>query len=154
MKGFSITPVLAVVLILIAGLTLLTIYTIDKEQAAGIQAEIEVNRLGYELDQNRTSEQNLLFQFAAQEAADSSTDIATFKTAVEGDLDLKTGTLLLDGCSSKWINVSINSAFNYTIGRAGINAPYFANASINCDAVKLYGSTANINCGGETFSCP
>src|SRR3989338_6844914 len=144
MKGFSITPVLAVVLILIAGLTLLTIQNIDNEQAAGIQAEIEVNRLRFELDQNRTGAQNLLFQFAAQEAADSITDIATFKTAVAADLDIEicddiitSGCLLIkqDWCSTNWVNVSVNSAFNYTIGRAGINAPYFVNASINCDAV-------------------
>ncbi len=153
MKGFSITPVLAVVLMLIAGLTLLTIRDIDNQQAAGIQAEIEVNRLGFELAQNRSGAQNLLFQYAAQEAS-AAADIDSFKTAVKGDLG--DTEIIIDGCSASWVNVSVNSAFNYTIGRAGINAPYFVNASINCDAVKLYGASASITCedGTTVFNCP
>ena len=150
MRGFAMTPVLFVGLILIVGMMLLTFMDMDFRASEGIAHEGRLNKLAGGYLENRTSAEVSLFYYSALSAAESSA-VPELESRISGRIG---HPVHVTGCSADGFDVYYDESYTAREMESSINRTYRVEKRINCDAVlQLVYRNVTLNCGTEIFRC-
>jgi hypothetical protein len=149
-KGFTITPILFVGLILITGLMLLNFTDLDRRVSEGISKETQLNKLHAALMENQTNTETLLLFHSANESTYSSTR-AGLESAIGSRMG---GTARIVSCLSDRFTVEFNETFYMESLDATANSTYSARRTLDCARINgLTDRNATVSCGSVTLSC-
>ncbi len=149
-KGFTITPILFIGMILITGIMLLTFTDLDRRVSEGISKESQLNKLQAALLENRTSTEALLLFHSANESTYAGT-----KSGLEAAIGTRMGGISeIVSCLSDRFTVQFNQTFYQRSMDSIVNTTYTVSRTLNCNQINdLTDRNATVNCGGTTLSC-
>jgi len=157
MKGFLISPILFVSLMLIIGVIIINFSEIDRQIAEGIGIEGRVKKIQAEEIENITSMENMLLfggELAASECNGCSKNSLLSKISEKTEFIV--GNLGISDCKSNYFIATYNYDYNEKIFDVSIkNKNIKISGNVSCELFKkLYGASVSIDCGGTTFKCP
>ena len=150
MKGFTITPVLFMGLIIITGIMLITFTDMDRMVSEGISKESQLNKLQAALMENRTSTEMLLLFHSANESTHAGT-----RPGLENAIAARMGgPVEIVSCLSDRFTVRFSQTFCQQELDSSINTTYTVSRILDCGRINgLTGRNATVDCGGATLSC-
>lgn len=150
MKGFTITPVLFVGLVLITGLMLISFTDLDRRISEGISKESQLNRLKEDFMENRTATGVLLLFHSANESTYAS-DRSGLESAIGARMG---GPVEIVSCQAGGFTVEFNQTFSDSTPDAWIDETYSIRKGLDCDRINgLTDRNATVSCGSVTLSC-
>ena len=155
MKGFVISPVLFVSLILIVGILLVNFSEIDKRLAEGIGAESRLKKLQADAFESEVSASNLLLVYSAKSAHECpSCDKNVLESKIKEKMN-NAGEVRIDDCkiADRFFVVNYEYDFSDSIFDASIKKRIVVLNKITCGQINTIAGSATIKCTDGTYTC-
>ncbi len=140
MKGFAITPILLVALILITAVLMINFIDLDKRIAEGISAEARLKRLASEANENEISAYSAVLWQSVEAAKECAA--ACTATDLENKIKIRMGiappeTLSVGPCGGqKKFQVDYSSIFSGSVFDSKISRDIKVSKIVDCSAIQ------------------
>ncbi len=155
MKGFIVSPILFVSLMLIVGVIIINFSEIDKSIAEGIGIEGRAKKILAEQFEDETSTRNLILVYGVEAAKTKATE-----TEVEDEIKSRLGVpaadIKISLCNANAFTVDYSDyKFQSTIFDVKMDKTAKISRKITCDHYKkIIGGTSSLRCDGGAQFCP
>ncbi len=155
MKGFIISPILFVSLMLIVGVIIINFSEIDKSIAEGIGIEGRAKKILAEQFENEISTRNLIL-FYGVEAAKTKASETEVEDEIKSGLGVSAADIKISSCDANAFIVDYSDYnFQSTIFDVKIDKTAKISRELTCDHYKkIIGGAASLRCDGGTQFCP
>ena len=157
MKGFLVSPILLVGLILITGVIIINFSDIDSRIAEGISQESRVNKVLAQAFENKISTENLILFYGAEAAKTKATETEV-ENEIKSKLNAPTSNIKIKpaSCGTDEFTVDyLDYEFKSSIFDVKIKRPPVISKTITCNQYKeIIGCPSALTCNSQKFCCP